>query len=232
MIAVLALSALTNAAPVTIWEDGAEWFKIAHKNPSGDEDVRVRLLSKLDQRLGSLDTATTICFRTEDDTYTVEAGSAGFAVQWWCGITDCRWNYQLGAVFFPSTAKSASPVTWGTPEAGTDLSHLNKGVGKTRGGKRPDYLYGMSTAEFESSNLPGEGEEVFLKCYINNEGTYYETNLNTDLELESSDPEEVSDWNVQTIHLNAPEEPEETEAEDSGESTDEGSDEDTSTDSP
>merc|ERR1711957_1060751 len=99
--------------------------------------------------------------------------------------------------------KTVSPLTWGTPESGSDLSFTNKGVGSTREGSLPDYMYGMTNDQFNSSNLPGRSEEVFLKCFVNNNGTYYGTNLNTDLVLESTDPDVASDWVVQTTHLNA-----------------------------
>ena len=204
LVVMVAFMNVTNAFPLTIWQDGVEWLKEAAKSPESGEDVRVRLNARIEHRLGLLDTATTICFRTVDDNFNVRVGSQAFALQWWCGISDCRWNYQLGANLFPSTAKSASPVTWGTPAPGTDLSYTNKGVGKTRGGSRPDYLFGMTNEQFEASNLPGRTEEVFMKCYINNEGSYYTTNLNSDIELESTDPDEDSDWVVQNIHLNAP----------------------------
>ena len=204
LVVMVAFTNMTNALPHTIWQDGVEWLKEAFNTAQGGEDMRVRFNGRIEQRLGLLDTSTTICFRTADDDYNVRVGSPAFAIQWWCGISDCRWNYQLGANLFPSTAKNASPVTWGTPAPGTDLSYTNRGIGRTRSGSRPDYIFGMTNQQFEDSHLPGKTEEVFLKCYINNEGSYYSTNLNSDMVLESTDPDEDSDWIVQTVHHNAP----------------------------
>jgi hypothetical protein len=199
LIILMVLAIVISSKAVTIVNDGTEWLKVAYKNPESGEDHRIRWRARLASRLGLLETATAICFET-DDTYEVNAGAKAFGIQFWCGITDCKHNYQLGAIWFGSVAKDSAEVTW--TGAGDDVSHTNKGVGQVNGGKRPDYLYGMSNDEFEESNLPAEGDEVYLKCFTNFSGSYHETNLNTDMQLTESDGD--SDWTAHEVHLNEP----------------------------
>merc|ERR1711957_388997 len=135
---------------------------------------------------------------------TLEVGSKGFGFQLDCLSKDFPYcpPEHYNAYLIPSFVKSVSPLTWSAPITGvdspclpwSDMIEIN--IVPTH---RPSFYYEMSTAQFESSNLPGKDEEVFLKCYINDEGTLSETNLDDDLVLN------LMDWDVETVHLNAPE---------------------------
>ena len=205
---VMSMALVANGA-VTIVEEGTEWLKASYPTPAPGEDVRIRLQMKLASRLGLLETATTICFRT-DETYTLAQGAKGFGMQFLCAINDCTSNTHLHAVLFGSEVKSVGPAVWAG--SGIDLSHTNRGVHTLNGGRRPDTMYGMSSADFASSHLPAKNEEVHFRCFLNYDGSYYAANLLTDIQLESGVEGGESEWTAVNVHLNAPELPEGGEA--------------------
>lgn len=101
----------------------------------------------------------------------------------------CSQNSQLNVVFF---ASNQSGNTWLGGGIGKiylcntflDLSHLNKGTPKVDSGTEPDTLYGLSSQDFESSNLPGPNEHVVYHCWVNYRGNYYQNNnLYVDIDL-------------------------------------------------
>lgn len=197
---VMSMAVVANGA-VTIIDDGTEFLKASYPKAAPGEDVRIRLQMKLASRLGLLETATTICFRT-DGTYAITEGTKGFGMQFLCAINDCTSNTHLHAVLFGSEAKSVEPVVWAG--SGMDLSHTNRGVHTVNGGRRPDTMYGMSASQFASSHLPAKDEEVHFRCFVNYDGSYYAANLLTDIQLEAENEGEESEWTAVNVHLNAP----------------------------
>lgn len=205
---VMSLALFANGA-VTVVEDGSEWLKASYPQPAAGEDVRIRLQMRLASRLGLLETATTVCFRT-DETYALAQGAKGFGMQFLCAINDCTSNTHLHSVLFASEIKSTEPAVWAG--AGIDLSHTNRGVHTLNGGRRPDTIYGMSATDFASSNLPAKNEEVHFRCFLNYDGSYNASNLLTDIQLEAGVAGEESEWTAVNVHLNAPEPTVDTEA--------------------
>merc|ERR1711957_406707 len=209
MAAIMAFLMVAEAKDLKFWKtesvghfQKSEWFKLDHMSPNGDEEVRLRFTSSTNHYILKNETSTTICFRTEDDSYTLEVGSKGFGFQLDCLSDDhdkCLY-YTYNAYLIPSFVKSVSPLTWSAPYTGVYspcLPWSENAVIPTQPREMPAFYYEMSTAQFESSNLPGKDEEVFLKCYDNDEGINYLTNLDDDLVL--------STWRSHTMHLNAPE---------------------------
>merc|ERR1711957_1144427 len=198
MAAIMAFSMVAEAK--TSWENGYVKFKLAHISPNGDEELRLEFTTR-NTRLSAGETSTIICFRTEDDNYTIEEGAAAFGFQLWCDdrtVGYCEEVSQFDPIMIPSSAKSVSPLTWGTP-AHNKMICASKGENSGQEGWWTNHFNFMSTAQFESSNLPGKDEEVFLQCFQDHLGTYNETNLNADLVLEGSQ------WYPTTGYLNVPE---------------------------
>merc|ERR1711957_777713 len=209
MAAIMAFLMVAEAKDLKFWKtesvghfQKSEWFKLDHMSPNGDEEVRLGFTSYTFHYIFKNTTSTTICFRTEDDSYTLEVGSKGFGFQLDClsDNHDQCWDQDYNAYLIPSFVKSVSPLTWSAPITGVDSPCLPWSDATYRSANpsnHPAFYYEMSTAQFESSNLPGKDEEVFLKCYDNDGGMNYLTNLDDDLVL--------STWRSHTMHLNAPE---------------------------
>lgn len=200
LLLTLLVSVAVMANDVTIVEAGSEWLKASFVNHGEGEDFRIRLQMNLSSRLGLLETATTICFRT-DETDTLAVGAKGFGMQFLCALNDCTSNTHLLAVLFASEVKSVEPVVWSG--SGMDLSYTNRGVAEADEGVKPDTMYGMFASQLESSNLPGPNEEVYLRCYVNYHGAYSNSNLLTDIQLEANEGQE-SAWTAISVHLNRP----------------------------
>lgn len=187
-----------------------DWLQFAYRTPEAGEDVRLRVVMNLPTEteeptetanLKLFETATTICFRTQDDSYTLETGAKGFGIQFLCAISECTMSHHLHTIMFGSEAKGNSPATWNG--SGTDVSHTNRGASDhtVKPGTNPDTLYGMTQDEFDSSNLPGESETAYFKCYYQNKGTYQNTDLNLDVQLETTNAV-VDDWTEMNVAWN------------------------------
>jgi hypothetical protein len=193
-VCLLLLYTMAHVQRNQIVRDGGEFLRIFYPNPQPGEDTRLRIRSRLSSKLTSLEASTVICFKS-DSSYNVSPGADAFAIQFWCAIPRCDYNYQLGNSVFGSTAKSVNPIVW--KGAGFDVSHTNRGVAVTRNGRNIDYLYGMSNSEFIGSHLPHKTNEAYYKCFYNFDGGFYDANLLTDIQLEDD-----YEWDVEHVHLN------------------------------
>lgn len=141
--------------------------------------------------LETLEASTVICFETEPD-YKVCEGAKAFAIQVWCGLSECTRNTDLGTVFIASYAKDTYPLTWAA--GGYDLSNHNDGITLEAGpGTEPNFLYNLSQKDFWKSNLPGSYHDAYLKCYANFGGDFYDAYLVGDVVI-------GSDWEEYNVH--------------------------------
>lgn len=170
---------IAKADPFTVAQENGEKFKI-FENEAPENWREFRIMMELNHNLHLLDTATTICFQT-DETFALEDGAFGFGMSFLCAIHECTSNTHLHALLFGSHYEDSG--IWAG--AGKDASHTNRGVVELDSGLHPDTKYVMSDTLSYEIHAPNHIDEVdqHFKCFSRFDGSYFEDNLLVDIKL-------------------------------------------------
>ncbi|CAI2375980.1 unnamed protein product [Moneuplotes crassus] len=189
---LLLSSVLVSADPFGVTLGGGATFSL--DDDAADPDMRkIHIQMALDQNLHLLETATTICFAS-DDSFNIADGSVGFGMSFLCAIHECTSNAHLHTLLFGSHYTAAG--YWAG--AGTDASHTNVGVVNLNDGMHPDTSFNMASTLAASINLPdlAPAADAHYKCFTNFDGSYIEDNLLVDIHLDS-------DWEEHNVTIAA-----------------------------
>ncbi|CAI2376445.1 unnamed protein product [Moneuplotes crassus] len=192
VLTVLLLSSvLVAAGPLTIDVGGGAQFSLQDEDTTA-ENRKVHFQMSLNSNLHLLDTATAICFDS-DDSFNIADGSAGFGISFLCVSLQCTSNAQLHTLLFGSHYQEGY---WAG--AGIDVSHTWVGGLEVNDGLSPEAQFDMETSVAASINLPDLEAEVdtYLKCFTNFAGSYIENNLLVDINLNS-------DWQEHNVTITA-----------------------------
>lgn len=193
VLTVLLLSSvLVSADPFGVTLAGGASFSL--DDDAADPGMRkIHIQMSLDHNLHLLETATTICFAS-DDSFNIGDGSVGFGMSFLCAIHECTSNAHLHTLLFGSHYTGSG--YWAG--AGIDASHTNIGVVNLNDGMHPDTSFNMASSLAASINLPdlAPAADAHYKCFTNYDGSYIEDNLLVDIHLDS-------DWEEHNVTIAA-----------------------------
>ncbi|CAI2376568.1 unnamed protein product [Moneuplotes crassus] len=188
---LLLSSVLVAAGPLTIDVGGGALFRLQDEVLDAF-NRKVRFEMTLNSNLHLLETATAICFDS-DDTFSISDGAPGWGMSFLCTVSECSTNAHLHTLLFGSHYQEGHWVG-----GGVDASFTWNGGLEPNDGIFPVAQFYMGISLAASINLPDleAAVDTYYKCFTNFDGSYVEDNLLVDINLDS-------DWQEHNVTVAA-----------------------------